>query len=175
MTNKHLILRVGHISICKPIDFVSDSPPLEREINNYKEQMKTAGLPLLQKKEVLNLIENQIHPWIVDLRHERIMDGSNYASLSLYKCLTLPKRLLIRWYKEPFFQNAIRHLYVRMTDGIDHIQEKPLCGFFKVQTVLESENEYYELCDEENSRGSTVCIDFTRLYFSIETMILFYH
>lgn len=61
-----------------------------------------------------------------------------------YKNVTIPRRRLIRWCHEPFFEKAIQNYYVRVTIGRDPASQKPLYKLSKILDIVVKENEEYD-------------------------------
>ena len=127
------------------MNFVSDSSPLDDEIEEYKECMSQIGLPSLLKHEVIMMKETQMNPWVDHLLCKEITNDDVYANYALYKAMTIPKDRLIEWCNDSFFEQYVRNFYVQVAVGKDPTTQKPLCRLSRIQAVEAIEKEYYEI------------------------------
>ena len=66
------------------------------------------------------------------------------AEYADYKIVTIPRRRLIRWCHEPYFEKAVQDFYVRITIGRDPVSQKPLYKLSKIDKVEVKELAEYE-------------------------------
>jgi RNA polymerase-associated protein RTF1 len=66
------------------------------------------------------------------------------ADYADYKMVIIPRRRLIRWCHEPFFDKAVENYYVRIMIGNDPMTQKPLYKLSKIMKVDPNENTEYE-------------------------------
>lgn len=63
------------------------------------------------------------------------------AELEDYVKVMVPRRKLILWCNEPFFEKAVKNFYVRLGIGRDKVTQKPCYRLCKITGVV-SKNEY---------------------------------
>jgi len=63
------------------------------------------------------------------------------AGLDEYIKVSIPRRRLIRWCSEPFFEKAVRNFYVRLGIGRDNKTQKPCYRLCRITGIV-SKNEY---------------------------------
>lgn len=63
------------------------------------------------------------------------------AELEDYIKVMVPRRKLILWCNEPFFEKAVKNFYVRLGIGRDKVTQKPCYRLCKITGVV-SKNEY---------------------------------
>ncbi len=65
------------------------------------------------------------------------------AVLEDYYKVSLPRRRLMRWCNEPFFEKAVKNFYVRLGIGRDNITQKPCYRLCKITgVVIKSEYKF---------------------------------
>jgi len=135
------------------MNFVSDSPPLDHEIEEYLHNMNQQGIPWLHKDEVSRMREAQISRWNDSLH---IMDDEAHASLSLYKAMTISRKRLFELCTLPIFEKAVLKFYVQVSTGENTAFTSPATRFCRILAVEVNEKEYYEI-EILDQKEATVC------------------
>lgn len=84
------------------------------------------------------------------------------AEVEDYYKVMVPRRRLIRWCNEPFFEKAVKNFYVRLGIGRDNVTQKPCYRLCKIVGVA-SKNEYSFSPVENQRQVSDDCLYVTRL------------
>lgn len=104
--------------------------------------------PWQQKGKKKQLSESSDDELVGDVVDQQTPTGSAkrrtedlVAELEDYIKVTVPRRKLILWCNEPFFEKAVRNFYVRLGIGRDKVTQKPCYRLCKITGVV-SKNEY---------------------------------
>ena len=88
------------------------------------------------------------------------------AGLEEYMKVSIPRRRLMRWCNEPFFEKAVRNFYVRLGIGRDNKTQKACYRLCRITGIV-SKNEY-KFPPVENQKPVSLCFcSCTELFASV--------
>jgi RNA polymerase-associated protein RTF1 len=93
------------------------------------------------------------------------------ASLEDYYKVSIPRRRLMRWCNEPYFEVAVKNFYVRLGIGRDTLTQKPcyrLCRIIGV--VIKSE---YNFSADQNQKQVSVAFSFAATLVAVAEFLSF--
>jgi RNA polymerase-associated protein RTF1 len=133
------------------LDYGDDNDDDSDDDEDYAEEVK----PWQKKKKSSRLASLPIADDDVSDDDERQEDKRRVqkvfveAGTTDYAKVTIPRRRLIRWCNEPFFEQAVLNFYVRVAIGRDKLTQRPCYRLCKIVGIV-SKKEQYTIDDQSN-------------------------
>ena len=74
-----------------------------------------------------------------------------------YAKVSIPRRRLIRWCNEPYFEDAIKNFYVRIGIGRDNITQKACYRLCKIDGIVRKDDKPYTFPASEGQNAVSCC------------------
>lgn len=154
------------------LDYGDDNDDDSDDDEEYAEEVK----PWQKKKKSSRLASLPVEEEDVSDDNERQEDRRRVTKVFVeadttdYAKVTIPRRRLIRWCNEPFFEQAVSNFYVRVAIGRDKLTQRPCYRLCKIVGIV-SKKEQYTIDDQSNQYpkpgGATGKLTETNKYLNV--------
>lgn len=108
----------------------------EEQLKPWQQKGKKKPIPESSDDESMGIEEEEKQAQTSEKRTEDIE-----ADLEDYQKVSIPRRRLMRWVSEPYFEKAVKNFYVRMGIGRDNQSQKSCYRLCKIVGVV-TKSEY---------------------------------